>query len=134
MSTSLLDLAIGLGSKSAVYFFAGIYYFLPNLAHYSFRTEAANGIVPNWPMLFGGIAYAAVYIAILLTGTITHLQPTEFQITREKAASNCIPGFCRGFREYFSFEQLCFGQRITLPESYADSTSICKGSVLTVSH
>ena len=69
LSASLLDLAIGLASKSAIYLFAAIYYVLPNLANFSFRTEAANGLTPNGPMLFGGIAYAAVYIAILLTGT-----------------------------------------------------------------
>jgi ABC-type transport system involved in multi-copper enzyme maturation permease subunit len=79
LSASLLDLAIGLASKSAIYLFAAIYYVLPNLANFSFRTEAANGLTPNGPMLFGGIAYAAVYIAILLTGTILIFSRRNFK-------------------------------------------------------
>ena len=79
LSASLLELAMSLGSKSAIYFFGVIYYLLPNLAHYSFRTEAANGLIPNGPMLFGGIAYAAVYIAILLTGTILIFSRRNFK-------------------------------------------------------
>lgn len=79
LSASLLDLAIGLASKSAIYLFAAIYYVLPNLANFSFRTEAANGLTPNGPMLFGGMAYAAVYIAILLTGTILIFSRRNFK-------------------------------------------------------
>ena len=79
LSASLLDLAIGLASKSAIYLFAAIYYVLPNLANFSFRTEAANGLMPNGPMLFGGIAYAAVYIAIVLTGTILIFSRRNFK-------------------------------------------------------
>jgi ABC-type transport system involved in multi-copper enzyme maturation permease subunit len=79
LSASLLDLAIGLASKSAIYLFAAIYYVLPNLANFSFRTEAANGLTPNGPMLFGGIAYAAVYIAILLTGTFLIFSRRNFK-------------------------------------------------------
>jgi len=70
LSASLRDLAVGLGSKAATYFFEVIYYLLPNLAHYSFRTEAANGLVPNGAMILGGVAYAIVYVAILLTVAI----------------------------------------------------------------
>ena len=79
LSASLLDLAIGLASKSAIYLFAAIYYVLPNLANFSFRTEAANGLTPNGPMLFGGMAYAAVYIAILLTGTVLIFSRRNFK-------------------------------------------------------
>ncbi|MEK7854632.1 MAG: ABC transporter permease subunit [Acidobacteriota bacterium] len=66
MSASLRDLAAGLGSKFAVFFFEVIYYLLPNLAHYSFRTEAANGMVPTSPMIGGAVIYAIVYSSILL--------------------------------------------------------------------
>lgn len=66
MSSSLRDLAVGLGSKSATVFFEIVYYLLPNLAHYSFRTESANGMVPTGQMIGGAIAYAMIYIAILL--------------------------------------------------------------------
>src|SRR5215207_5688466 len=43
LSASLLDLAVNMNSTAATYFFGAIYYLLPNLAHFSFRTEAANG-------------------------------------------------------------------------------------------
>jgi len=70
LSSSLFDFAIGLGSKTAVYFFGALYYLLPNLSHFSFRTEAANGLTPNASMIFGGSAYAIVYVAILLSVTV----------------------------------------------------------------
>ena len=70
LSASLRDLAAGIGSAAAEYFFGVIYYALPNLAHFSFRTEAANGMFPNSAMITGGIAYAVVYIGILLAITI----------------------------------------------------------------
>lgn len=79
LSASLLDLAIGMKSASAAYFFSAIYYLLPNLAHFSFRTEAANGLVPNAPMILGGIAYALIYIAILLTFTIVIFKRRNFK-------------------------------------------------------
>ncbi|HMQ04231.1 MAG TPA: ABC transporter permease subunit [Pyrinomonadaceae bacterium] len=66
LSSSLLELARGLGSEMAKVVFGAIYYLLPNLAHFSFRTEAANGLVPSAAMLAGGLAYAAVYISVLL--------------------------------------------------------------------
>jgi len=79
LSASLLDFAIALGSKTAVYFFGALYYILPNLAHYSFRTEAANGLTPNAAMIFGGIAYAVAYIAILVTVTILIFSRRNFK-------------------------------------------------------
>lgn len=70
LSSSLRDLAAGLESKAAGYFFEVLYYLLPNLAHYSFRTEAANGLVPNGPMFFGGFLYAVIYVSIMLTAAV----------------------------------------------------------------
>ncbi|MBK9153658.1 MAG: ABC transporter permease subunit [Chloracidobacterium sp.] len=66
LSSSLLDLARSLGSVAANWFFTAVYYVLPNLAHFSFRTEAANGMIPNTAMFAGATAYAVVYISILL--------------------------------------------------------------------
>ncbi len=66
LSSSLLELARGLGSETAKIVFGAIYYVLPNLAHFSFRTEAANGLVPSAAMLAGAAAYAVVYVSILL--------------------------------------------------------------------
>jgi ABC-type transport system involved in multi-copper enzyme maturation permease subunit len=79
LSASLLDLATGLGSKAAIYFFEVIYYLMPNLANYSFRTEAANGLFPNSPMIFGGIAYEVVYAAIVLTASILIFSRRNFK-------------------------------------------------------
>ena len=79
LSSSLRDLAVSLGSKSAIYFFKTIYYLLPNLSHFSFRTEAANGMVPNASMVAGGVAYALVYAAILLTVTVVIFARRNFK-------------------------------------------------------
>jgi len=70
MSASLRDLASGIGSKTATVFFDVLYYLLPNLALFSFRTESANGMVPNGAMIGGGLLYALVYIIIVLTISI----------------------------------------------------------------
>lgn len=79
LSASLLDLATSLGSKAAIYVFEAIYYVMPNLANYSFRTEAANGMFPNAPMIFGGIAYAIVYASIVLTASILIFSRRNFK-------------------------------------------------------
>ncbi len=79
MSSSLRDLAASLGSRAAVIFFETIYYLLPNLAHFSFRTEAANGLIPSGSMLSGAAVYALVYIAILLTLTILIFSRRNFK-------------------------------------------------------
>lgn len=79
LSSSLRDLAVGLGSKSAIYFFDAIYYLLPNLAHYSFRTESATGMFPNGAMFSAGLLYAAAYITILLTITIQIFNHRNFR-------------------------------------------------------
>lgn len=70
LSSSLRDLGTGMRSEAASLLFQTVYYLLPNLSLFSFRTEAANGLIPNSPMIFGGFAYAFVYSAILLTATI----------------------------------------------------------------
>lgn len=67
MSASLRDLAAGLGSKAAIYIFDAIYYLLPNLSFYSFRTEAAYGMTPSGLMIGGAAVYAVVYVVVLLS-------------------------------------------------------------------
>jgi len=67
LSASLRDLAEGMGSRAAAIVFEAIYYLFPNLAHFSFRSESAVGMVPSASMLAGVAAYAAVYSAIMLT-------------------------------------------------------------------
>lgn len=79
MSASLRDLAAALGSRFAILFFDAIYYLLPNLAHYSFRTESANGLVPSGAMLSGAVLYAVVYAGILLTISILIFSRRNFK-------------------------------------------------------
>ena len=79
MSASLRDLAATLGSRSAVIFFEAVYYLLPNLAHFSFRTEAANGMIPTAAMLGGAALYAVIYIGILLTVSILIFRRRNFK-------------------------------------------------------
>lgn len=79
LSSSLRDLAAGLESKGATIFFEIIYFLMPNLAHFSFRTESANGMVPSAAMLGGAFLYAIVYIVILLTITILVFSRRDFK-------------------------------------------------------
>lgn len=79
MSGSLRDLAAALGSRFATVVFEIIYYLLPNLAHYSFRTEAANSMTPSAEMLGGGVLYAVVYITIVLTVSILIFSRRNFK-------------------------------------------------------
>ena len=66
LSSSLNDLAQSVGSSFARLLLRSIYYLLPNLSLFTFRTEAANAMVPNAQMLIAATAYGAVYAAILL--------------------------------------------------------------------
>ncbi len=78
-SSSLLDLATNVGSRAAVFFFTAIYYLLPNLSHFSFITETANGMTPTIAMLGGSILYAVVYDIILLTITVVIFSRRNFK-------------------------------------------------------
>jgi ABC-type transport system involved in multi-copper enzyme maturation permease subunit len=68
-SSSLNDLARGMGSTFAKVFFGVIYYLLPNLSNYSFIVNAAHGEAPPATMLGGSAAYAVAYVIILLVLT-----------------------------------------------------------------
>ena len=65
-SSDLKMLAGSMGTKSAQWFFSALYYVLPNLANYSYITPVAHGQTPSPSMIIAAIAYAAVYIAVLL--------------------------------------------------------------------
>jgi ABC-type transport system involved in multi-copper enzyme maturation permease subunit len=78
-SAGLRELANSLGSSFAKYFFGFIYYFLPNLSHFSFITNAAHGDVPPASMLLGSAAYAIVYVAILLGVTFLIFSRRNFK-------------------------------------------------------
>ena len=69
-SSSLRDFAENLGSAGAKTFFAAVYYLLPNFSHYEFITSSAHGEFPLPKMIAGALAYAFVYVAIVLSVTI----------------------------------------------------------------
>lgn len=79
LSASLRDLGAELGSRTTALFLEAIYWLLPNLSHFSFRTESANGMVPTPAMFGGGALYAFVYISILLTITIIIFSRRNFK-------------------------------------------------------
>ena len=66
-SSSLRDLAAAIGSTAAKVVFETIYYAMPNLSLYSFRTEAAYGLLPDAGSVAAVAAYTVVYVAILLS-------------------------------------------------------------------
>jgi ABC-type transport system involved in multi-copper enzyme maturation permease subunit len=78
-SSSLRDLAESMGSGSAVLFFNGVYYLLPNLSTFSFITNTANGDAVPFAMLAAAGAYAVVYDVILLTITVTIFRRRNFK-------------------------------------------------------
>jgi ABC-type transport system involved in multi-copper enzyme maturation permease subunit len=78
-SSSLLDLAVNIGSRSAVWLFTGIYYLLPNLSNFSFIANTASGTVPPAAMVGGAALYALVYDIILLTITVMIFSRRNFK-------------------------------------------------------
>jgi ABC-type transport system involved in multi-copper enzyme maturation permease subunit len=66
-SADLKTFASTFGSASARGFFTTLYYVLPNLANFSYITPAAHGQSPEPMTIVAALAYAVVYIAILLT-------------------------------------------------------------------
>lgn len=78
-STALRELSRDLGSEAAKLIFSGLYYLLPNLSHFSFATEAANGMTPNGPMIGGAFVYAIVYNIILVTITVVIFSRRNFK-------------------------------------------------------
>lgn len=78
-SASLNDLAKNLGSTFAKYFFGAIYYLAPNLSFYSFIPNSAHGDFPPASMIFGSLAYAVVYVVILLVLTVLIFSRRNFK-------------------------------------------------------
>ena len=79
LSASLRDLAATLESRFAAYVLEAIYFVLPNLSLFSFRTEAALGISPNGASILGGLAYALCYIVAVLTISIVIFTRRDFK-------------------------------------------------------
>jgi ABC-type transport system involved in multi-copper enzyme maturation permease subunit len=78
-SASLRDFAEHLGSSFAKVFFNFLYYVLPNLSFYEFRTNAAHGNITPLAMLGGATLYALFYISILLAITILIFSRRNFK-------------------------------------------------------
>ena len=76
---SLRDFAANLGSSFSKIFFDVLYYVLPNLAFYSFRTNAAHSEVPTLAYFGGAVVYAVIYIIILLIATIMIFKRRNFK-------------------------------------------------------
>jgi ABC-type transport system involved in multi-copper enzyme maturation permease subunit len=79
LSTSLRDLGGGLQSRIAAAVLGTIYYVMPNLALFSFRTEAATGLVPTVPMLGYAVAYSALYCVVLIAVSIMIFSRRNFK-------------------------------------------------------
>lgn len=78
-SSSLRDLAEGLGSQPAIIFFNAVYYLLPNLSHFSFIANTANGQAVSAEMIALAVAYAFVFDVILITITIAIFNRRNFK-------------------------------------------------------
>jgi len=65
-SSSLRDLASDMASTTAKALFDGVYYLLPNFAHFTFVTETANGIMPDGRFIGMAVIYALAFDAVLL--------------------------------------------------------------------
>lgn len=65
-SSSLRELAENLGSRGSIIFFNGIYYILPNLAHFGFIANTANGECATLNLIGDCLVYAVVFDAVLL--------------------------------------------------------------------
>ncbi|MDT5122512.1 MAG: hypothetical protein QOC96_1994 [Acidobacteriota bacterium] len=65
-SADLKTFAASMGTTSARYLFGALFYLLPNFSNYSYITPAAHGQTPPPMMLLTSIAYALLYITVLL--------------------------------------------------------------------
>lgn len=65
-SSALNQLAETLGSAGAKFFFAAIYYILPNLSFFGFATNASHGELASLSFFAVAFLYALVYVSVLL--------------------------------------------------------------------
>lgn len=78
-SSSLLEIATTVGTKAAVGFFTAVYYILPNLSHFSFITETANGMLPTGSRLGAAALYAFLFDIVLTTVTVVIFSRRNFK-------------------------------------------------------
>ena len=68
-SADLKTLSQSTPSMATRWFFAGLYYLLPNLANYNAITAAAHGLSPEPSFLITTIVYGVIYVGVLLAAT-----------------------------------------------------------------
>ncbi|CAN5209477.1 ABC transporter permease subunit [soil metagenome] len=78
-SAALRLVAADLGSDSAQYFFGALYYLFPNLSHFTFIAETANGIAAPPLMIGQAVLLAVVYDVILLAITVLIFSRRNFK-------------------------------------------------------
>jgi ABC-type transport system involved in multi-copper enzyme maturation permease subunit len=78
-SSALKMVAADMGSASARYFFTLIYYLFPNLSHFSFITETANGLGVPSVMMAQAFLLAVVYSVILLSVSVMVFSRRNFK-------------------------------------------------------
>lgn len=78
-SSDLKTLAGSMESVVARWLFVGLYYLLPNLSNYSYITPAAHGQAPTPANVLLALAYAAVYIVIIMAAATLVLSKRNFK-------------------------------------------------------
>ena len=78
-SADLKGLADSMGSAAPRWLFRTIYYLLPNLANLSFTTAAAHGQTPAATQMIAAIAYALIYISVILAGATLIFRRRNFK-------------------------------------------------------
>ena len=78
-SADLKSLATSMGSVSARWFFAALYYVLPNLANLSFITPAAHGEVPEAAYVARTLLYSLLYITVILAAATMIFRHRNFK-------------------------------------------------------
>lgn len=78
-SSSLRELAENLGSRSAIIFFNAVYYALPNLAHFGFIANTANGQSAPLNYIGGAALYAIAFDVVLLAVAILIFNRRNFK-------------------------------------------------------
>ena len=77
-SSSLHEFAETLASDATRKFFEGLYYVMPNFAHFSFITNSAYGETPPASMMIYAFAYAFIYSLILVWATVLIFRRRNF--------------------------------------------------------
>ena len=78
-SADLKSLATSMNSVAARWLFVALYYLLPNLSNYSYITPAAHGQVPFLANVTLSVAYAAMYILVVLAAATLILSNRNFK-------------------------------------------------------